>query len=132
MKAGKYFFITATFLILIIFFSYFLFLLLFLNEKWDANLANFGVLTSLFSALTILGLIYTVNLQREDLSISHKELELTRVELKEQKEEMRLQNRTLFVQQFENTLFKMIDLFSKCRDDIRISIPYINNVTNQL
>lgn len=131
MKIGKYFFITATLLILIIFFSYFLFLLLFLDEKWDTNLANFGVfgdsfgvLTSLFSALTILGLIYTVNLQREDLSVSHKELELTREELKGQKEEMELQNRTLFVQQFENTLFKMIDLFSKCRDDIHISIPY--------
>lgn len=138
MKVGKYFFITATLLILIIFFSYFLFLLLFLDEKWDTNLANFGVfgdsfgvLTSLFSALTILGLIYTVNLQREDLSISHKELELTREELNGQKEEMILQNRTLFVQQFENTLFKMIDLFSKCRDEIHISIPYINNVTNQ-
>jgi hypothetical protein len=129
MKSGKYFFITTTFLILIIFFSYFLFFLLFLNEKWDANLANFGVfgdsfgvLTSLFSALTILGLIYTVNLQREDLLISHKELELTREELKGQKEEMKLQNETLSVQQFENTLFNMIDLFSKCKDNIRVKI----------
>lgn len=135
MKIGKYFFITATLLILIIFFSYFLFLLLFLDEKWDTNLANFGVfgdsfgvLTSLFSALTILGLIYTVNLQREDLLISHKELELTREELKGQKEEMKLQNETLSAQQFENTLFNMIDLFSKCKDNIHVKIKSLNNL----
>lgn len=127
MKVGKCFFITATILVLIIFFSYFLFLFLFLDEKWDANLANFGVfgdsfgvLTSLFSALTILGLIYTVNLQREDLSISHEELALTRKELKEQKEEMKLQNETLGIQKFEKTLFNIIDLFIKSRNEINI------------
>ena len=127
MKSYKWFFIIAVAFILLIFIGYARYPFLLLREISNPSLENlgvfgdsFGALTSLFSALTMLGLIYTVNLQREDLLISHKELELTREELKGQKEEMKLQNETLSVQQFENTLFNMIDLFSKCKDNIRV------------
>ena len=127
MKSYKWFFIIAVAFILLIFIGYARYPFLLLREISNPSLENlgvfgdsFGALTSLFSALTILGLIYTVNLQREDLLISYKELELTREELKGQKEEMKLQNETLSVQQFENTLFNMIDLFSKCKDNIHV------------
>lgn len=131
MKSRTWFFIIATIVLVFIGYAYYPFLLL-LKETPNSSLEkfgvfgdSFGVLTSLFSALTILGLIYTINLQREDLTISREELALTRKELKEQKEEMKLQNETLSVQQFENTLFNMINLFTKCRDDI-----YVNNTDN--
>lgn len=41
----------------------------------------FGVVNSLFSGLAFAGLIYTVYLQREELSLQRKELQLTRDEL---------------------------------------------------
>lgn len=42
----------------------------------------FGAVNALFSGLAFTGLIYTVFLQREELSLQRKELELTRQELK--------------------------------------------------
>jgi hypothetical protein len=41
----------------------------------------FGAVNSLFSGLAFAGLIYTVYLQREELSLQRKELQLTRDEL---------------------------------------------------
>src|SRR5687767_14281913 len=41
----------------------------------------FGGLNALFSGLAFAGLIYTVLLQREELSLQRRELELTRQEL---------------------------------------------------
>ena len=41
----------------------------------------FGAVNALFSGLAFAGLIYTVFLQREELSLQRKELELTRQEL---------------------------------------------------
>lgn len=42
----------------------------------------FGAVNALFSGLAFAGLIYTVLLQREELSLQRKELELTRQELR--------------------------------------------------
>lgn len=128
MKSRTWFFIIATIVLVFIGYAYYPFLLLLKEipnsslEKFGVFGDSFGVLTSLFSALTILGLIYTINLQREDLKISRKELELTREELKGQKEEMKLQNETLSTQQFENTLFNMISLFSKYKNEVNVEI----------
>lgn len=41
----------------------------------------FGVVNSLFSGLAFAGVIYTIYLQREELSLQRKELQLTRDEL---------------------------------------------------
>lgn len=127
MKFYKWFFIIAVAFIILIFIGYARYPFLLLREIPNPSLENFGIfgdsfgaLTSLFSALTILGLIHTINLQTKDLTISREELALTRKELKEQKDEMKLQNDTLLIQKFENTLFNMIDLFIKCRDEINI------------
>lgn len=119
MKSYKWFFIIAVAFILLIFIGYARYPFILLREIPNPSLENFGIfgdsfgaLTSLFSALTILGLIYTIILQRE--------------ELKEQKEQMKSQNETLSIQQFENTLFNIISLFSKCKDEI--NIKYNNNI----
>jgi hypothetical protein len=42
---------------------------------------TFGVVNALFSGLAFAGLIYTIHLQRHELSLQRRELELTRQEL---------------------------------------------------
>lgn len=79
---------------------------------------SFGALTSLFSGLAFAGLIITIHMQREELALQRQELKLTREELGGQKKEMQAQNETLMVQKFENTFFKMLELFELCRKDI--------------
>lgn len=71
---------------------------------------SFGILTSLFSGLAFSGMIITILLQREELSLQRKELELTRNEIKGQKGEMQLQNKTLLKQSFESTFFQLLGL----------------------
>jgi hypothetical protein len=68
----------------------------------------FGAVNALFSGLAFASLIYTVWMQRQELSLQRQELELTRVELRGQKEEMKLQNKTFAMQRFENTFFELL------------------------
>lgn len=68
----------------------------------------FGGLNALFSGFAFAGIIFTIYLQRQELSLQRTELTLTRVELNGQKLEMALQNKTLKIQQFENTFFSML------------------------
>jgi hypothetical protein len=60
---------------------------------------RFGFSTSLFGALTIVGLIITILLQRE--------------EIRNGKEEFKEQNRTLKYQRFDNTFFNMLMLHNE-------------------
>lgn len=75
----------------------------------------FDALNSFFSALAFFVLIYTVNLQRQ-------ELELQRQELAETKEEFIQQNQTLRKQRFENTFFNMITLHHNIVEKINIPV----------
>lgn len=68
----------------------------------------FGAANALFTGLAFAILIFTVWLQRHELSLQRKELELTRHELQGQKEQLQEQNKTLRVQRFENTFFQLL------------------------
>lgn len=68
----------------------------------------FGAVNALFTGLAFAILIFTVWLQRHELSLQRKELELTRHELQGQKEQLLEQNQTLRVQRFENTFFQLL------------------------
>lgn len=53
-------------------------------DTWEARASfgdMFGVVTTLFSALALAGVVYTVVLQRHELALQRQELELTRREL---------------------------------------------------
>src|SRR5690349_18273158 len=63
----------------------------------------FGAVNALFSGLAFGGIIYTILLQREELNAQRKELELTRLEFKEQ-------NETLRLQRFENVYFNLLTI----------------------
>ncbi len=56
---------------------------------------SFGAVNALFSGLAFAGLIYTINMQRQELKLQREELRMARNELKGQKEEFKIQNDTL-------------------------------------
>lgn len=68
----------------------------------------FGAVNALFSGLAFATLIFTVWLQREELTLQRHELKLTRQELSGQREQMASQAATLKLQQFESTFFQLI------------------------
>lgn len=72
---------------------------------------SFGAINSIFSGLALAGIIYTIFLQKKELSLQRQELRDTR-------EEFKIQNRTLRLQRFENTFFKLLDLHHKIVDGI--------------
>ncbi len=65
---------------------------------------RFGATTSLFSGITIIGLLITIFLQRQEIS--------------EGKKEFKQQNRTLKYQRFDNTFFNMISLHNQIVETI--------------
>ncbi len=79
----------------------------------------FGAANALFSGFALLGVIYAILLQRQELKYQRKELELTRLELKGQKEQLTAQNEIMGIQKFENTFFQLIDLQNKIVERMR-------------
>lgn len=76
---------------------------------------SFGVATSIFTLITLIGLLVTIAIQREDLKIAREafkkqgeELELTREQIKISNSEFEQQNLTLRNQRFESTFFNML------------------------
>jgi hypothetical protein len=76
---------------------------------------SFGAINSLFSGLALSGIIYTIYLQREELSLQRKELSDTR-------KEFAIQNQTLKKQRFETTFFSLLSLHHSIVDKISIEI----------
>ena len=69
---------------------------------------KFGAVNALFSGLAFAGLILTLILQREELSLQRDELEQTREELSKQRTEFETQNKNLKLQRFENSFFSLL------------------------
>lgn len=92
----------------------------------------YGVITSLFSGLTIAGLIFTIIQQQEALRKQAQELELTkealinqqqeikdnRAEIIQNREEIKLQHKTVKYQRFDNTFFNLLNLHISIADKI--------------
>lgn len=76
---------------------------------------KFGAINALFSGLAFAGIIFTIVLQRKELSLQRKELEDTRNVLKNQ-------NETLELQRFENTFFNLLKLQRETFDGISITV----------
>ena len=71
----------------------------------------FGGVNALFSGFALAGIIFTILLQRKELSYQREELKETRLEFK-------IQNKTLKIQRFENTFFNLLSLHHKIVDGI--------------
>ncbi|MBP5987719.1 MAG: putative phage abortive infection protein [Azonexus sp.] len=77
----------------------------------------FGAINALFSAFAFAGLIYTILLQREELSLQREELESTRIEIRGQKEQLEAQNLTIKRQVFESSFFALLGAY---QDNIKL------------
>jgi hypothetical protein len=103
-------------------------LLMLINWLWLKDMDDrgtfgdmFGGVNALFSGLAFAGVIYAILLQRHDL-------ELQRVELRGQREQMEAHNRALLKQNFENTFFQLLRLhtdITKAVDITNVSPPII-------
>lgn len=75
----------------------------------------FGAVNALFSGCAFAGIIITILLQREELSLQRKELRDTRAEFAQQ-------NKTLKLQRFETTFFNLLTL----HNDLTAKLKYSN------
>lgn len=71
---------------------------------------SFGAVNALISAFAFAGLIVAFIIQRYELRLQWKELKNTREELRGQKVEFEMQNKTLRRECFENTFFSMLQM----------------------
>lgn len=71
----------------------------------------FGVLTSLFSAFTVIGIFYTIRLQKKELNETRDELKRQTETLIKQSETSNKQNLNFILQRFESTLFNLISIY---------------------
>ncbi|WP_258009825.1 putative phage abortive infection protein [Bacillus thuringiensis] len=68
-----------------------------------------------FNIASILLILATIAIQREELTLTRDELKLTRDEFKEQ-------NTTLLIQRFENTFFQMVNLHNNLTSKLRKNV----------
>lgn len=73
---------------------------------------KFGFVNSLFSGLALAGIIYSIFLQQNELSLQRDELKETRKEFKDQN--------------FQTTFFNLLRTQQKIADDITASFPYLS------
>lgn len=86
----------------------------------------FGLSTSLFTGLTIIGLIATIQLQREDIRIARASYKIQQEELRATRDEIKQQNETLKLQRFENTFFNLFPMVKESFATIESIIPQSN------
>ena len=81
-----------------------------------------GVLNPIFAFLAFLALLTTIVLQASELKATRKELKKSAKAQKEQSESLKLQNEATKLQIFENTLFKLFDVFNLAKNTVNIDI----------
>jgi hypothetical protein len=120
------------FIILVI--TYFIFNL---DDEQKGNWGTFGdfiggTLNPIFALFSLFAIIYTIKIQTEELELSREELRETKEELKEsriaqqeQSESLKLQNEATKLQIFENTFFKLFDLFNLTKNTLHLKIQLV-------
>lgn len=96
------------------------------HTKWG----TFGdYLGGIFAFLAFLAVLYTINVQIEQLKVSRDELKLTREEMKLSRKEMKnsvlalqSQNKTLMHRNFESTYFELIKMRSNVLLGVRCNV----------
>lgn len=86
---------------------------------------QFGFVNALFSGLAFAGLICTILLQKNELTLQREELICTRAEMERQTDQFKAQNDNLRIQRFENTFFNMLSLQQQIVNELSIHITDI-------
>lgn len=79
---------------------------------------SFGALTSLFTALAFAGLIFTLFVQKQELSLQRREFESLVIEQEKSNKILENQSNSIYRQNFENTFFNLLGEFRAIRDGI--------------
>lgn len=92
------------------------------NENW-AHFGDFvgGTLSSIFSFLTFLAILYTLHLQREELRLNRKELETANYESKKQTQIASKQLESSIRQKNEEYLLEYMQVYSLLESEIKHS-----------
>lgn len=81
----------------------------------------FGAVNALFSGLAFGTLIYTMLLQRRELSLQRQELAATREELSGQRKQLEAQNDLMRRDSFESSFFRVLTMLAQIVDSIDLS-----------
>ncbi|WP_164091207.1 putative phage abortive infection protein [Aeromonas dhakensis] len=73
---------------------------------------SYGALNTLFSGLAFSAVLITLLVQANQLAVTHKELDLTRLEMKEQSKQFEKQTLLMNKQLFEGTFFNLLNSYS--------------------
>lgn len=93
------------------------------QETWGQFGDYFGgILNPAVGVFSIVLLLYTIWLQKDDLRLQRNELALQRNELEKSTMAQREQGESLKLQSFESTFFSMLQLCQKTLEDIKVTI----------
>ncbi|MCT7566902.1 putative phage abortive infection protein [Aliarcobacter butzleri] len=84
-----------------------------------------GILNPIFSFLAFLALLTTIVLQASELKATRKELKKSAKAQKKQSKSLKLQNKATKLQMFENTFFKLFDLFNLTKNTLHVKIQLV-------
>lgn len=84
---------------------------------------SFGALNALFSGFAFAGLIVTLIMQKDELSMQREELDEAKNELHLQSIEFEKQNKTMNLQRFESTFFNMLNLQETITRNLHYECP---------
>jgi hypothetical protein len=87
----------------------------------------FGAVNALFSGLAFAGIIYTIMIQRKELSLQRKELALQREEVRNATTELAGQKEQMIIQRFEHTFFNLLSMNSNIVTNLRCSFGEIKS-----
>lgn len=85
----------------------------------------FGALNTLFTGLAFIGLLISIRLQSIELKETRKEIKIQAEELKKQTINFKKQNDIIMRQSLDQTFYSMIDLLSKTKSSISLTLPGI-------
>ena len=97
-------------------------------NKLSAFGDSFGSINTFISSFALIGVIWSVIMQKKELQLQREELRKTTEELHSQKEEFEQQNKTARYQRFDNTFFQLLNNQREKIQDLHISFTNLHEV----
>ena len=97
-------------------------------NKLSAFGDSFGSINTFISSFALIGVIWSVIMQKKELQLQREELRKTTEELHSQKEEFEQQNKTARYHRFDNTFFQLLNNQREKIQDLHISFTNLHEV----
>lgn len=92
----------------------------------------FGASNALYSGLALVGIIYAIFVQRAEIAIAKQELKYTKTILDGQREQLEKQNDAIAIQSFENTFFRLLELFADLTNNLDLERSTLSRSDNPI